>query len=183
MGSSKMLLPTSKAVLYSLGRMAGNAIWVTFNSYRFRSALNKGGVEYARLLKRRLTAASIKRSIRELERNKFIKIKKMEKRLTISLSDKGRLALLRHQLQQIKPGNGVCTMVVYDIPEAASSARRQFRRWLKDCHFKMLQRSVWITDRDVTDLVNEALPGLRLPGWIITLTTLSPTVYRSYKKI
>jgi len=183
MSSKKLLLPISKSVLYTLGRMAEDAIWFTFNSYRFRSAFNKGGIEYARLLKRQLTEASIKRSIRELARNKFIKIKKLEKRLIISLNDKGRLALLQNQLQHIKPGDGVCTVVVFDIPEAASSARRKFRRWLKNCHFKMLQRSVWITDRDVADLVNKALPSLRLPGWIITLTTLSSIVHKSYQKI
>ncbi|MFH1866547.1 MAG: hypothetical protein ABIJ81_00450 [Patescibacteria group bacterium] len=47
----------------------------------------------------------------------------------------------------------------------------------------MLQRSIWINNRDVADLLNQAIQELRLPGWIVTLTTLTPSVYQQYRKL
>ncbi|MFH1112197.1 MAG: hypothetical protein V1712_04005 [Patescibacteria group bacterium] len=173
----------ARSVLYTLGQLTSNVTEFTYNTHRFRSAYAKGGMEYARLIKHALNEKAIRQTINDLRKRQYIKTKRLGKKLIISVADKGKLAILRSRLKQIKPSDGICTVVVFDIPESASSARRQFRRWLKDCHFKMLQRSVWITDRDVAALINKAINQLHLPGWIITLTTLTPIVYKSYHRL
>ena len=35
-------------------------------------------------------------------------------------------------------------LIIYDIPEDKKSERNWFRRHLKDFHFIMIQRSVWV---------------------------------------
>ncbi len=69
-----------------------------------------------------------------------------------SLTDKGRskMAELDELAKlEIPPWDGKWRIVSFDFPETESSARDQLRRRLSELGFGMLQRSVWLSPRDL----------------------------------
>lgn len=58
--------------------------------------------------------------------------------------------------------NGGKLMVIFDIPEAASATRRQFRLNLRRLEFKQVQQSVWITRYDQRKIVEQIVSELGL---------------------
>ena len=57
-------------------------------------------------------------------------------------------------------------MVIFDVPNQESAKRRQLRLLLRQWNFKMVQRSVWITDFDHRKSVEEAVKELELGGCV-----------------
>ncbi|HBV33652.1 TPA: hypothetical protein DIC39_02130 [Patescibacteria group bacterium] len=156
----------SQEVLFTLGRLVGKSFTLAFDFYRFRSAYLKGGEPSVKQLKKNLNEVRIKKAIRDLARNKYLESQKIGKRLMLSLTDKGQMAVLRYEISWQTKRRDVGTLIVFDIPESQRLGRDHFRRWLKDCDFKMIQRSVWFTDRDVVDHLQQLVKQLRLSSWI-----------------
>ncbi len=57
-------------------------------------------------------------------------------------------------------------MVVFDVPESERHVRDTLRWILSECGFSMLQRSVWMTDKDVVEPLCALLQGANLDRWI-----------------
>lgn len=85
-----------------------------------------------------------------LKQQKFIKERKIQGKIFVELSKKGRETLLKKTLQErpILPFNQTC-IVMYDFPISAKKGRDAFRYFLKTAGFTKVQMSVWKTDRDV----------------------------------
>jgi len=74
------------------------------------------------------------------------------------LSESGRLIALggRDPVAQWKRRwDGLWRMVVFDLPETKSAARKKLRRFLKDSGFGYLQNSVWISPDPLSEITRE----------------------------
>ncbi|MBL7159881.1 CRISPR-associated endonuclease Cas2 [Candidatus Microgenomates bacterium] len=71
-----------------------------------------------------------------------------------------------------KPWGGKWLMVIFDIPEKNSSARKALREKLKELGFGMLQRSVWISPHDFSSLFQEFLENI---GFANEALVIGPT--------
>jgi phenylacetic acid degradation operon negative regulatory protein len=74
------------------------------------------------------------------------------------LSESGRLIALggRDPVAQWKRHwDGLWRMVVFDLPETKSAARKKLRRFLKDSGFGYLQNSVWISPDPLSEITQE----------------------------
>ena len=60
-------------------------------------------------------------------------------------------------------------MVIFDIPEEKRIIRNLFRRNLKKWGFKHLQKSVWISKRNVFDKLESYIKDLGIEKWIIVM--------------
>lgn len=105
--------------------------------------------------------------IRDLKRRKWIEARKAGDRLMIRLTEKGGRQVLRDQLFMTKKSclNGLC-LVVFDIPESERRVRNFFRRFLRECEFTMLQRSIWFSEKDVSVLLLEFVQQHKLTPWV-----------------
>ncbi len=65
-----------------------------------------------------------------------------------------------------KEWDGKWRIVVFDIPEQKRLVRDLFRRNLKKWGFKHLQRSVWISKRDVFDKLTSYIQELGIEKWV-----------------
>ncbi len=109
----------------------------------------------------------VRRAIQELQRHKFITMRKKGNQLIIQLTEDGRIHYLRQQIQCASsciPGE--CIMVTFDIPEAARSARLHFRRFLKDCNFYQLQKSVWVCEKSVLPHLLQFIDITNVGQWV-----------------
>lgn len=104
---------------------------------------------------------------RYLVRKRLVRISRIGERLHLSLTDVGRVSMLKKRVASSKPrADGKRLLVLFDIPVAAGRARQRLRRFLKETGFTMLQRSVWQTDKDASLPLREWLKRERLEEWI-----------------
>lgn len=57
-------------------------------------------------------------------------------------------------------------MVIFDIPEDEVDTRRNFRRVLKEWQFRQVQKSVWITGKDMRDDLVEVIKEMELTDFV-----------------
>lgn len=103
-----------------------------------------------------------------LKRRKLLEQQKRGGRLMIRLTDRGRyralVKALRRAPDHYRVGEGC--VVLFDIPETERAARNLFRYFLKECGFRLLQRSVWVSRKNVATLVAQFVKKNKLKPWI-----------------
>lgn len=57
-------------------------------------------------------------------------------------------------------------MIIFDVPEGMSSARRRLRLLLRDWDFKQVQKSVWVSSYDYKNLLIKAIEELELAPYV-----------------
>ena len=102
-----------------------------------------------------------------LKRYKFVETHKIGEGLRIRLTEKGWNAALRDRIktESVRCKEGYC-FVIFDVPEKEKLSRRMLRHFLKECGFKRLQHSVWISNRDVAVPLRQLLQRKKLEQWI-----------------
>jgi len=95
---------------------------------------------------RRLHEEKIRRqAIKRLREQKFIKLRKEGDRVSYELTRSGKIKAMKVLIMHSSDyyfDKRIC-LVSFDFPEAASQARKVFRRFLKNVGFKFVQGSVW----------------------------------------
>ena len=80
----------------------------------------------------------------------------------------GYTKLTKKGLKAIRPfiakrlDNSSRLIVMFDIPESEATKRQGFRNLLKTWGFEQVQKSIWVTDMDYRDLLEEAISELGL---------------------
>lgn len=126
----------------------------TYNHYRYKYGIPE--------LKKSALAAALKR----LREKGFVKDDRIdEKGLIIKLTDAGRTTMLLEG-EEPQKWDGKWRIVVFDIPEQKRLIRNLFRRNLKKWGFKPLQKSVWISKKNVTDKLFNYIKDLGVEQWV-----------------
>lgn len=113
-------------------------------------------------LKKSALAAALKR----LREKGFIEKDYInEKELVIKLTDEGRSILMLEGGEPEK-WDGKWRVVVFDIPEQRRIIRNLFRRNLKKWGFRPLQKSVWISKKNITDHLFNYIKDLGVEKWV-----------------
>ena len=63
-------------------------------------------------------------------------------------------------------GDKAILMVIFDIPEAESGKRRIFRALLNKLEFSQVQKSVWSTNMDYREILQEAITEIELDKYV-----------------
>ena len=99
----------------------------------------------------RLFLKKVNRSLKQMERRRFISLEQIDDKLYIHVLDKGKSEILTYSLREIlkrkyksqKWRNG-WYMVIFDVPENERVKRDYMRRFLLSIGFKQYQKSVYI---------------------------------------
>ncbi|MBI5794660.1 CRISPR-associated endonuclease Cas2 [Candidatus Uhrbacteria bacterium] len=62
--------------------------------------------------------------------------------------------------------DGRSCIVSYDIPEDAKRLRNRLRNFLKKAGFVMSQRSIWASEKDVSEKLQQLIAELGLQKWV-----------------
>ena len=163
----------TRQLLSSLSEHLGEQkhLWIAFGvgmvDLRYRRTLMGGGAE---AVHRRLIwdkQKECKELLRALQRQQWIAMRSIGDRVCISLTKKGD-ALLRKERIRTAPrciGNE-CVVTIFDIPERQKFVRESFRRFLKECGFVQLQRSVWVSQCNVFVELCDFIRETKSDEWI-----------------
>lgn len=98
----------------------------------------------------------IKRSIKKLQKKKFISLKGSGSKVTMALTEKGKNYLSKLDLKELELEpiwKQVWYLVLFDIPNTKTALRKEFVSYLKQLNLLKLQRSVWISPYECDDKV------------------------------
>lgn len=132
--------------------------------------------------------ARLRQRLKELHRQKVIRIYEVENRYVVQITKKGSRKLLRHKLDDLeipKPAlwDGRWRIVAYDIPKEKKSASNAIQQTLKGLGLLRLQKSVYIYPYPCSDVV-EFLREIYDIGEHVTFLTVgyleNEEVYKEY---
>lgn len=109
--------------------------------------------------------------LHRLRQRKLIEEERRGRRLMVRLTKPAKSSALIKSIRSEKdyyPVGQGC-VVVYDVPETERAARNLFRRFLEECGFRQLQRSVWVSRKNVAAIVSHFVKQNKLTPWIIVI--------------
>ena len=109
-----------------------------------------------------------KRQLLALKKQKLVEIEEKAGKLEVVLTELGSIEVLKQLIRgQQKLPNKLKVFVIFDFPEHVKETRRWFRYLLKSSGFKLEQRSVWTTDKDVVKVLRAYLQRAEIAGgWV-----------------
>lgn len=114
-----------------------------------------------------LKKSSLSQALKRLREGGLIEQVKLKNDVVIKLTDEGR-GLINDEFDESK-WDGKYRIVIFDIPEQRRIIRNLFRRNLKKWGFKHLQKSVWISKRNVFDKLEAYIKELGIEQWVIVM--------------
>lgn len=104
---------------------------------------------------REWTITSISKFFNSLKSRNYIEVVKCNESELIQFTNKAKLALVDSIATRMKGDERYC-FVSFDIPETMKTQRDAFRRILKKIGFIQIQKSLWVHNKSVGDLVDIA---------------------------
>lgn len=114
-----------------------------------------------------LKQSSLSQALKRLREGGLIEQVKLRDDVIIKLTDAGR-DLIQDPFDESK-WDGKYRIVIFDIPEQKRIIRNLFRRNLKKWGFKHLQKSVWISKRNIFDKLEAYIKDLGIEKWVIVI--------------
>ena len=109
----------------------------------------------------------MRRALHALKEKRYITLRKKGSQLEFSLTDRGLERLISHRIRCAPLcGTGTCLMVTFDIPEDIRSVRRTLRQFLKQHNFTQVQKSVWVTEREIEAELTMFLEKINADEWV-----------------
>ncbi|HVZ11844.1 MAG TPA: hypothetical protein VG965_02335 [Patescibacteria group bacterium] len=115
---------------------------------------------------------TILETIRRLRRRGFIEREtNQDGKVILRLTEIGR-DYLGHE----EEWDGVFRIVIWDVPESKRRIRNLFRRRLREWDFKIWQKSVWISKRNVTNQMRNLIAELEMGKYIAIIESNDPYI-------
>ncbi|MFH1433303.1 MAG: hypothetical protein ABIG32_00195 [Candidatus Uhrbacteria bacterium] len=108
------------------------------------------------------------RELKRLQARKLAKVRAEGDKVMFTLTQDGQVLMLARALKD-KNGSlpkGKQCFIIFDVPESVRYVRREIRYILKDIECEKIQRSVWVTDRDVVDELVRLIKISELEKWV-----------------
>ena len=124
---------------------------------------------YAKGYDRPLKKSSLAQALRRLRERGLIEYIN-EADILIKLTDEGKAKTLWESINHLRGvWDGKWRIVAFDVPQTHTLVRNLFRRRLKEFGFKQLQKSIWISKTNCTDLLREYIKDLGITKWVSVL--------------
>ncbi|MFA7253317.1 MAG: CRISPR-associated endonuclease Cas2 [Patescibacteria group bacterium] len=95
------------------------------------------------------TARQVSKMVYKLKKQKYIEVAEGD---SVVLTNKAKIKII-DQISDSLGWDGKYRLVSFDIPETKRANRNNFRRAIKRIGFKQVQKSLWVCDRNVGELV------------------------------
>ena len=118
---------------------------------------------------------ALKEAVRRLKNKGIVENEINEEgRIIIRLTNLGR-SLLQENVEEI--WDGKYRIVVWDIPENKRRVRNLFRRKMKEFGFRVWQKSVWVSRKNVTVPIRNLIKELGLDKWVCVIESDDETLH------
>ncbi|OGE32914.1 hypothetical protein A3C59_01780 [Candidatus Daviesbacteria bacterium RIFCSPHIGHO2_02_FULL_36_13] len=118
------------------------------------------------LVGRDLKKSQLSVALKRLRENGLIELVSDEK-LVARLTDSGKDKVLWEKIKSDdEKWDGKWRIVIWDIPEKRRKARDLLRYKLKWLGFKQLQKSIWVTKKDCTEMLRDYINKLGIKEWV-----------------
>lgn len=104
--------------------------------------------------------------ISQCKRTGYIEIKKNNNQQSIVLTNKAHLKIIE-KIAGTKQKDSRFRFVSYDIPEKFKTSRDKFRRAIKKMGFVQIQKSLWVCNRNVGELIELAAYEYKVENYIV----------------
>lgn len=166
-------LSKTKACLIALAENLEEqgSLWANFmigiSHPLYKRTFFSGSAEAVGRRRQREAEYAYRQHILRLRRQQWIAMRKIGKEIQIALTPRGKVIALRERMKTaLICKEKECIIVIFDIPEKERAVREQFRSVLKECNFQQLQRSVWMSTRDVLVHLKEFIRSTKSHAWI-----------------
>lgn len=152
--------------LYSSGKTILKQSEITnyFNQY----------VEGSDISSRRISRVSY-----ELKRQKYIEIDEGD---SVRLTDKAKIRVIE-KCVAMNPHDKKRRLISFDIPETKRVQRNCFRRAIKKMGFAQIQKSLWVCDRNIGDLVEIAVKEFKVEEYVAYFVVETSNIDKYINKI
>jgi len=127
------------------------------------------------------TCENISKFLDSLKRRGYIETQKVGESNSLVFTNKAKLSLLESISQKIKT-DCKYRYISFDIPENLRRNRNAFRRAIKKLGFAQIQKSLWVIDKNVGELVEIAAYEYGVEKYIIYIISESSDVDGYLKK-
>lgn len=117
-----------------------------------------------------LTVSNICKLFHSFKKTGYISVETHKGHESIRFTNKARLAVVDKLAQEYKIDGKYC-FVSFDIPEFLRINRDKFRRAIKRMGFFQLQKSLWVSDRGIGELVEMAALEYEVNDFVVYLVT------------
>lgn len=122
---------------------------------------------YASGYDRPLKKSSLAQTLRRLRLKGFLETDKQQTETILKLTDKGKNEAILRKILKNENWDGKWRVVIFDIPEVNKKTRDIFRSRLKLWEFQQLQKSVWVTKKNIIPILREFTKELHLERWVL----------------
>lgn len=123
---------------------------------------------YAKGYERTLKKSSFAQALNRLRSQGLVESSTNNDEVLIKLTETGK-DFLELELGNQRSWDGKWRVVIFDIPEQKRIVRNLFRRNLKRWGFKQLQKSVWISKRNIYDKLVAYTKDLQIEQWVAVI--------------
>lgn len=120
-----------------------------------------------------LKKSSLAQAIRRLRINGYIDLEEYNNKLIVKLTDKGKSEALIRKILQDEQWDGKWRIVIWDIPEKHRKIRDIFRSKLKTWGFVSWQKSVWVSKKQITDILRDFIKEVGAEKWVSVIESSS----------
>ena len=146
---------------------AAEGVYYHFKASQYRGIFIRGGFTGLKLYLDEKERIRMLAKFRYLKQKKLIERRKNYDHAEIVLTRLGREKVLEFRVKNApKRADGNETYAIFDIPESRRKVRRRLRSFLKRCGFRIIQMSVWSTDKDVAPLLADWLQDEKVSKWV-----------------
>lgn len=170
--SQKMLLwciESAIGLVFDLIEASGRKIKQAELNQYFSESMEGSGIDGKR----------IKRVVYDLKRYNYIELGEGD---SVKLTNKAKIKVIDKYLGLNKP-DGRRRLVSFDIPETRRRQRNAFRRAIKTMGFHQIQKSLWVTNSNVGDLVEIAARENEVEDYVAYFVVESSNIDSHIKKL
>ena len=116
---------------------------------------------------------TIYKTVSRLEKDGLIKKIKKERKIHVRLTGKGKRFIRQHREKSriSSPAwDRKWRVVIFDIPEKRRNLRDCLRRYLKTLGYAQVQRSIWISPHNFSDLISNYVKKMNLSDYLFQIT-------------
>ncbi len=129
-----------------------------------------------------LTCSNISRIISNFKKSGYIEIIETTAGESIQFTNKAKLAIIDRLAKKTKNDNEF-RFVSFDIPETLRRNRNQFCRSIKRMGFKQIQKSLWVSNKNLGKLIELAAIEYKVNNYVVYIASSNSNIDTHINKI
>jgi len=129
-----------------------------------------------------LTRRQFSKTFYELKRRYYIKFDTAENDTSIKLTNKAKMKIVDQIAAKKIVGSKHC-YISFDVPERLHAQRDKFRRVIKRMGFQQAQQSLWVSNKNLGDLVEAAADEYKISDYVVYIVAEASNIDEHLKKM